>query len=57
MVRIEPKLENGLEKISSADTFQVRSVAQERLVRRLGKLSDDLMQEITQALASVLSIK
>lgn len=57
MVRLEPDTENGLDKPSAADTFQVRSVAQERLVRRLGKLSDKVMQEITKALAVVLSIK
>ena len=30
MVRLEPSDENGLTKTSAADTFQVRSVAQER---------------------------
>jgi len=31
MVRIEPDAENGLDKPSAADAFQVRSVAQESL--------------------------
>lgn len=57
MVRLEPDAENGLDKPSAADAFQVRSVAQERFVRRLGKLSDAAMQEITRALAVVLSIE
>ncbi len=57
MVRLEPDPENGLEKPSAADAFQVRSVAQERFVRRLGKLSDVAMREITRALAIVLSIE
>ena len=57
MVRLEPDAENGLDKPSAADAFQVRSVAQERFVRRLGKLSDTVMQEITRALAVVLSIE
>ncbi|MEA2046428.1 MAG: type II toxin-antitoxin system PemK/MazF family toxin [Euryarchaeota archaeon] len=57
MVRLEPDPENGLDKPSAADAFQVRSVAQERFVRRLGKLSDTTMQEITKALAIVLSIE
>jgi mRNA interferase MazF len=56
MVRIEPDTENGLDKLSSADTFQVRSVAQERFVRQLGKLSSEIMQKINEALALVLSI-
>lgn len=57
MVRIEGTAENGLSKTSSADSFQVRSVSQDRFVRQLGKLSDASMQEITQALMVVLSIK
>ena len=57
MVRLEPDAENGLDKPSTADAFQVRSVAQERFVRRLGKLSDAAMHEITNALTVVLSIE
>jgi mRNA interferase MazF len=56
LVRLEPDMDNNLSKISAADTFQVRSVAQERFVRQLGKLSDPKMREITRALAIVLSI-
>jgi mRNA interferase MazF len=36
LVRLEPNAENGLDKPLTADAFQVRSVAQERFVRRLG---------------------
>jgi mRNA interferase MazF len=57
MVRLEPDRANSLEKLSAADTFQVRSVAQERFVRRLGRLSTAAMQEIAQALAIVLRIE
>jgi mRNA interferase MazF len=57
LVRLEPDAENGLDKPLAADAFQVRSVAQERFVRRLGRLSDTAMQEITKALAIVLSIE
>ena len=57
MVRLDPTAENGLDKPSAADAFQVRSVARERFVRRLGKLSDTAMQAITKALAAVLSIE
>ncbi|SRR5579885_2124204 len=56
MVRLEPDKENGLNKLSAADTFQVRSVAQERLIRRLGRLSDTAMAQIARALADVLDI-
>jgi mRNA interferase MazF len=57
LVRLEPDVKNGLTKPSTADAFQVRSVAQERFVRRLGKLSDVIMQEVARALAVVLSIE
>jgi mRNA interferase MazF len=57
LVRVEADAENDLDKLSAADAFQIRSVAQERFVRRLGKLSALTMQEITSALAVVLSIE
>ncbi len=56
MVKIEPDKENGLEKTSAIDAFQVRSVAQERFVKQIGKVSDDMLDKITRALAIVLSI-
>jgi len=57
MVRIEPHKNNGLEKLSAADTFQIRSVAQERFIRQIGRLTNIQIQEITKALAAVLAIK
>ncbi len=57
MVRLEPTAENGLTKASAADAFQVRSVSRERFVRRIGKLSNATMRDITRALALVLSIE
>lgn len=57
LISIKPNTKNGLEKLSAADTFQVRSVAEERFTQRLGKLSDNLIQKITRALALVLNIE
>jgi mRNA interferase MazF len=56
MVRVEPDAENGLQKTSAADAFQVRSLAEQRFVRLLGRLSISVMREISRALAVVLSI-
>lgn len=56
MVKIEPKPENGLSKLSAVDTFQVRSVSQERLIKQVGILTDDTMQKISDALVIVLNI-
>ena len=54
MVKIEPDRENHLDKLSAANTFQVRSVANERFVRRVGRLLPSTMQEVVKALAVVL---
>lgn len=48
---------NELFKESAADCFQVRSVSQERLVRRLGFVSEIVMDEIRIGLSRVLSIE
>ena len=57
LVRLGPDAQNGLSKSSAADAFQMRSVAHERFVRQLGKLSTLPMQKITRALAVVLNIE
>ena len=56
MVRLDPDRNNGLTKPSAADAFQVRSVAQQRLSQRLGRVSDNQLRQITGALATVLKI-
>jgi mRNA interferase MazF len=57
MIHIEPDEHNGLSKPSAADTFQIRSVSEQRFVRRVGVLSDGDMSKVEQALAIVLRIK
>ncbi len=57
MIKIEPNNRNGLTKDSSADCFQVRSVSQDRFVKRLGEISDFIMDEIRIGLSKVLSIE
>jgi mRNA interferase MazF len=56
MVRIDPAPTNGLPKISAADCFQVRSVSQQRLSQRTGKVSDAQMKQIETALKAVLRL-
>jgi mRNA interferase MazF len=56
MVKLETTTGNGLSKTSAADTFQVRSLSQERFVRKLGQLDERSMQDIQQALLIVLDI-
>ena len=56
MVRIEPTSENGLSKLSVADAFQVRSVSEQRLIKQMGTVSEETIQELGRALAVVLNI-
>ncbi|MDM3856284.1 MAG: type II toxin-antitoxin system PemK/MazF family toxin [Aphanizomenon gracile PMC649.10] len=56
MVKLELSTENSLAKVSSVDTFQIRSVSEIGLIRKLGQLSESQMQLISQALAVVLSL-
>jgi mRNA interferase MazF len=57
MVRIPPDGSNGLAKVSAADAFQVRSIAQERFAHRLGRLDEKVVQEIVQAVGLVVGVK
>jgi mRNA interferase MazF len=57
MIKVEPNSKNGLAKNSSADCFQVRSVSQERFVKKLGNISGILMGRIKIGLSRVLSIE
>lgn len=56
MVKIEPNNKNKLRKISSADCFQVRSLSEERFVKKIGKIDEEILDEIKEGLAKVLSI-
>ncbi|RFP66424.1 type II toxin-antitoxin system PemK/MazF family toxin [Hymenobacter lapidiphilus] len=56
MVNVLPDQANQLSKESAADCFQIRSVSQERLVRKVGTIGREKMREIRAALALVLSI-
>lgn len=56
MVKINPDAKNGLEKESAADCFQVRSLSQDRFVKRLGLVSIHIMDEVRLGLSRVLSI-
>ncbi len=57
MVKVLPDERNKLTKESSADCFQIRSVAEERCIRKLGFVDDDVMNKIRTALAIVLTIE
>ena len=55
-VKVNPTRQNGLKNESSADTFQVRSISEKRLVKKFGLLDPLVMEEINQALAISLAL-
>ena len=56
MVRIDPDSLNHLDKPSTADTFQVRSVSTRRFVRTLGRLSDADLERVRGGLKAVFEL-
>lgn len=55
-VKLSPRPENGLTKESSADAFQVRSVATSRFASKLGVVSADELDDIVAAVALVIEL-
>lgn len=56
MVKIEPNTTNGLSKISSADCFQIRSLSQERLIKKIGFIDGATFNQIKEAIKKVLDL-
>jgi mRNA interferase MazF len=56
MVKIEPTPLNGLLKSSCTDCFQVRSISQERLVKKFGAIDETTLQTIKTALKVVFDL-
>jgi mRNA interferase MazF len=50
-VPLSPTPENGLTKPSGADAFQVKSVSELRLVRKVGRVTPDQTEQIAAAIA------
>lgn len=53
-VQILPDTENQLQKISAADTFQIKSLSLDRFSRKLGVLSPAVVDEIAFTIAYVV---
>jgi mRNA interferase MazF len=56
LVPVEATEENGLTKKSSADTFQVRSISQRRLVKKLGEVSAEVVALIEAGVSISLAL-
>lgn len=57
MVYIKPDSLNNLSKESAADCFQIRSISEERFIRKIGRISSSNLVEIKDALSKVLTIE
>jgi len=55
-VDLKPSKSNGLTKRSSADTFQVRSISESRLIEKLGNLEDAELHRIEEGLKISLDL-
>ena len=53
-VKVVPDDANGLEKISSVDTLQLRGVDTQRFIQKLGSVSPSVMKSIVAAVAAVI---
>lgn len=56
MIQIFPDKQNKLSKTSSADCFQIRSVSENRFIKKIGVISYEQLKKIQSALTQVLSI-
>ncbi len=56
MVKLEPNATNGLSKVSSVDCFQIRSLSQERLIKKIGNIDNTTLDEIKEAIKKVLTL-
>jgi mRNA interferase MazF len=54
MVKLEREPNNNLKKISVADCFQIRSVSTLRFVRRVGTVSIEKLEQIKEAVKTVI---
>lgn len=54
MVKIEPNSDNRLKKPSAIDCFQIRSVSTKRLLRKVGTISANTLNEIKIAVKAVI---
>lgn len=56
IVKLEPNVQNGLDKLSAADAFQVKSLSTERFVKQLGVLAEEEIDDIVSAIGIVIQI-
>jgi len=56
MIKIAPDDNNNLSKMSAIDCFQIRCVSENRFVKLIGTIDEQVSEDIKLALSKVLSI-
>jgi len=56
LVSIIPTSGNGLEKVSTADTLNIRSVSDARIIKKIGKINDETYAKLVISIRIVLNI-
>ncbi|MCY1720905.1 type II toxin-antitoxin system PemK/MazF family toxin [Prolixibacteraceae bacterium Z1-6] len=51
---LEPNTSNQLTKKSEILTFHIRSISKERLVKKIGRITDQQLEELKQGLGDIL---
>ena len=53
-VRVDPAPDNGLSKTSAVDALQIRGMDRQRFIRKLGRVSPAILEEIVLSVAAVI---
>lgn len=56
-VSLEPDSNNGLQKRSAIDCFQIRAISHDRFVEKIGNISDNEINLIKKSIALILDIQ
>ncbi|MBM4137641.1 MAG: type II toxin-antitoxin system PemK/MazF family toxin [Nitrospira sp.] len=56
MVKLVPDNINNLKKTSVIDTFQIRSVSEERLIRKIGEIGEEELKKVMLAIQIVFGM-
>lgn len=56
MVRLSGDAHTGLDKDSSADCFQVRSISEKRMIRKIGEATPAQLEQAAAGLQAVLGL-
>ncbi len=55
MVRVEDSVGNGLSEVSAIDCFQIKNFANQRFVKKLGSINDDMLKIVHVTIAKTLN--